>query len=57
MAVDIQRLVVGFIIQADFFPGGPTGFFADMTQRTFIVKNTVYVLQTLLGDGVGVGFL
>ncbi|KAF8548458.1 hypothetical protein OG21DRAFT_1449085 [Imleria badia] len=52
VAVDIQRLVVGFITKANFFPGGPTGFFADVTQRTFIIKHTVYVLQTLLGDGV-----
>lgn len=55
MAVDIQRLVVGFITKADIFPGGPTGFFVDVTQRTFIIKNAVYVLQTLLGDGVVVG--
>jgi len=52
VAVDIQRLIVRFITKADIFPGGPTGFFADVTQRTFIIKNAVYVLQTLLGDGV-----
>lgn len=55
MVVDIQRLVVGFISKANIIPGGPTGFFADVTQRTFVIKNAVYILQTLLGDGVAVG--
>ncbi|KAF8129281.1 hypothetical protein EV363DRAFT_1432674 [Boletus edulis] len=45
-------LIVGFISKAGPFPGGPTRFFADVTQQTFIIKYTVYVLQTLLGDGV-----
>ncbi|KAH0830151.1 hypothetical protein J3R83DRAFT_1499 [Lanmaoa asiatica] len=52
LMVDIYRLIYGFITKADIFPGGPTGFFADVTQRTFIIKNAVFVLQTLLGDGV-----
>ncbi|KAI9570733.1 hypothetical protein HD554DRAFT_2017845 [Boletus coccyginus] len=54
VVVDIQRLVVGFISKANIIPGGPTGFFADVTQRTFIIKNAVYILQTLLGDGVAI---
>lgn len=45
----------GFVINADTFPGGPVDFFADMTQTTFIIKNAVYILQTLLGDAVVVG--
>lgn len=53
--VDIQRLIDGFITEVDIFPGGPTGFFADVTQRTFLIKNAVYALQTLLGDAVVVG--
>ncbi|KAN0073790.1 hypothetical protein V8E55_012044 [Tylopilus felleus] len=52
VVVDIYRLVLGFAIKANFFPRSPAGFFTDATQRTFIIKNVVYVLQTLLGDGV-----
>ncbi|KAG8217092.1 hypothetical protein J3R82DRAFT_5119 [Butyriboletus roseoflavus] len=51
VTVDIQRLVDGFVTEADI-PGGPTVFFADVTQRTFLIKCVVYVLQTLLGDAV-----
>lgn len=54
--VDIQRLVDGFITKAGIFPGGSAGFFADVTQRAFIIKNAAYVLQTLLGDAVVVSF-
>ncbi|KAG2336886.1 hypothetical protein BDR05DRAFT_1005484 [Suillus weaverae] len=32
-------------------PGGPNAFFADIRQETFIAKNVIYTLQTLLGDG------
>jgi hypothetical protein len=36
----------------DTYPGGPVAFFADVTQNTFVIKNAIYTLQTLLGDGV-----
>lgn len=55
MTVDIQRLIDGFVFEANNFSGSPTNFFADVTQRTFLIKNVVYVLQTLLGDAVVVG--
>lgn len=32
--------------------GRPVAFFADVSQETFVVKCAIYVLQTLLGDGV-----
>ncbi|KAG2032986.1 hypothetical protein BDR03DRAFT_710434 [Suillus americanus] len=42
----------GLVKYRDTFPGGPVAFFADVTQDTFIIKNAIYTLQTLLGDGV-----
>ncbi|KAH7920719.1 hypothetical protein BV22DRAFT_780533 [Leucogyrophana mollusca] len=50
--VDIKRLVDGLVTYRDTFLGGPPAFFADLTQETFVFKNVVYGLQTLVGDGV-----
>ena len=38
------------ILYRDTYPGGPTAFFADVSQWTFVSKNYVYTIQTLLGD-------
>ena len=34
---------------------GPVAFFEDISQNTFVIKNAIYTLQTLVGDGVVVG--
>ncbi|KAG1841536.1 hypothetical protein DFJ58DRAFT_808062 [Suillus subalutaceus] len=52
IAVGIIRVENGLVKYRDTFPGGPVAFFADLTQETFVVKNAILVLQTLLGDGV-----
>ncbi|KAG1847096.1 hypothetical protein C8R48DRAFT_615909 [Suillus tomentosus] len=52
MIVDIVRLEQGLVTYRDTFPGGPAAFFADVTQTTFVVKNIMYSLQTMLGDGM-----
>lgn len=40
------------MLQRDTFPGGPQAFFADGAQLTFMARNSIFVLQTLLGDAV-----
>jgi len=50
--MDIYRIEQGLVAQRNTFPGGPPAFFADVTQPTFVMKNIIYTLQTLLGDGV-----
>lgn len=50
--MDIIHLEHGLVKYRDTFPGGPVAFFADVTQVTFVIKNAIYTLQTLLGDGV-----
>ena len=50
--VDIVRVEEGLVRYRDTFPGGPPAFFADVAQVTFVIKNAIYVMQTLLGDGV-----
>jgi hypothetical protein len=40
------------VLQRDTFPGGPQAFFADVAQLTFMSRNSIFLLQTLLGDGV-----
>ncbi|KAG1820606.1 hypothetical protein EV424DRAFT_886852 [Suillus variegatus] len=52
MIVDIIRIEEGLVTYRDTFPGGPAAFFADVTQITFVVKNIIYSLQTMLGDGM-----
>jgi hypothetical protein len=52
------HLEQGFVLYRDTFHGGPPAFFADIAQPIIIVKNSFYVLQTMLGDGVVVcGFI
>lgn len=55
MVVDIIRLEDGLVKYRDTFPKGPAAFFADVTQETYVAKNAIYILQTLLADGVVVG--
>lgn len=52
MVVDIVRIDEGLVKYRDTFPGGPLAFFEDVAQNTFVIKNAIYTLQTLLGDGV-----
>lgn len=51
MIVDIIRLEDGLVKYRDTFPDGPAAFFADVSQMTYVVKNAIYILHTLLGDG------
>lgn len=50
----IMRMEYGLVTYRDTFPGGPAGYFADVSQETYLIKNSIYVLQTLLGDAVAV---
>lgn len=52
MILVIIEVEDGFVKYRDTFPGGPANFFANFLQKTFIAKNVIYTLQTLLGDGV-----
>ncbi|KAG0707141.1 hypothetical protein DFH29DRAFT_797176 [Suillus ampliporus] len=52
MIVDIIRIEEGLVTYRDTFPGGPPAFFADVAQNTFVIKNGIYTLQTMLGDGM-----
>ncbi|KAG2141102.1 hypothetical protein DEU56DRAFT_941381 [Suillus clintonianus] len=48
----IIRVENGLVKYRYTFPGGPEAFLADVSQPTFLAKNVIYTLQTLLGDGV-----
>ncbi|KAG1738242.1 hypothetical protein EDB19DRAFT_907456 [Suillus lakei] len=52
MVVDIIRLEQGLVTYRDTFPGGPVAFFADSTQPAFLLKNVIYIFQTIIGDGM-----
>ncbi|KAG2355098.1 hypothetical protein BDR07DRAFT_1304190 [Suillus spraguei] len=44
----------GLVTYRDMYQGGPAAYFADVSQKIFVVKNSIYVLQTLLGDAVAI---
>ncbi|KAG1850809.1 hypothetical protein DFJ58DRAFT_793152 [Suillus subalutaceus] len=52
MIVDIIRIEQGLVTYRDTFPGGPSAFFADVAQETFVIKNAIYTLQAMLSDGI-----
>ncbi|KAG1831965.1 hypothetical protein DFJ58DRAFT_242761 [Suillus subalutaceus] len=52
MVLVIIQVEDGLVKYRDAYPGGPETFFANFRQETFIAKNVIYTLQTLLGDGV-----
>ncbi|KAG1850797.1 hypothetical protein DFJ58DRAFT_746360 [Suillus subalutaceus] len=52
MIVDIIRVEQGLVTYRNTFPGGPEAFFADIAQVTFVVKNIIYTMQTMVGDGM-----
>ncbi|KAG1742638.1 uncharacterized protein EDB91DRAFT_1051674 [Suillus paluster] len=54
MVVNIIRIDDGLVRYRDTFPGGPVAFFGDLSQQTFVIKNLIYTLQTLLGDVVAI---
>jgi hypothetical protein len=52
MIIDIIRTEEGLVQQRSTFLGGPIAFFSDVAQWSFVYKNLLYTLQTLVGDGV-----
>ncbi|KAG2344916.1 hypothetical protein BDR05DRAFT_860518, partial [Suillus weaverae] len=52
IVVNIIRVQDGLVKYRDSFPGGPAAFFEDITQKTYVIKHALYILQTLLADGV-----
>ncbi|KAI9061068.1 hypothetical protein FKP32DRAFT_1613257 [Trametes sanguinea] len=52
MIIDIVRTCRGFVFERDTYPGGPVAFFEQPSESTFVAKNAVYTVQTVLGDGI-----
>ncbi|KAG1896988.1 uncharacterized protein F5891DRAFT_957852 [Suillus fuscotomentosus] len=50
--VNIIRVEDAFVKYRYTYPGGPSAFLADVSQQTYVLKHALYVLQTLLADGV-----
>ncbi|KAG2141420.1 uncharacterized protein EDB93DRAFT_1105705 [Suillus bovinus] len=42
----------GLVKNQYVYPNGPSEYFADVSQMTYIIKHSFYVLQTLVADGV-----
>ncbi|KAG1809650.1 uncharacterized protein BJ212DRAFT_595953 [Suillus subaureus] len=52
VAVNIIHAEDGLMKYRDTFLGGPVAFFEDFSQITYLIKDTLYVMQTLVADGV-----
>ncbi|KAG2031775.1 hypothetical protein BDR03DRAFT_971775 [Suillus americanus] len=50
IVLGIIRTEYGFVT----YQGIPAVYFADASQETYVIKNSIYVLQTLLGDAVAI---
>ncbi|KAI0327856.1 hypothetical protein GY45DRAFT_1347492 [Cubamyces sp. BRFM 1775] len=50
--IDIVRACRGLVLKRNSYPGGPLAFFAQPSEWTFVAKNAVYTVQTLVGDGI-----
>ena len=50
MAVDLRRIIVGFIDRKDS-PGGSDAYFNTVSDPMYVFKNAIYAVQTNLGDG------
>ena len=55
--VHIIRVMFGLILYRDTFPGGPTAYFLDVSEWTWNAKNHIYIVQSLIGDGVVVSLV
>lgn len=51
VALGFARLIWGFIDKRDA-PGGPAGFFADVSQSPNVAKVVIHTINTILGDGI-----
>ncbi|KAJ3002432.1 hypothetical protein NUW54_g5851 [Trametes sanguinea] len=51
VATNFSRIILAFVVHADS-PGGPAAFFNELSNFTQMFGSTLYVLQTLLGDGM-----
>jgi len=52
MVVNIIRVEDGLVKDISMYPDGPSTYFADVSQQTYVIKHSFYVMQTLLADGV-----
>ncbi|KAA1478701.1 hypothetical protein DENSPDRAFT_875818 [Dentipellis sp. KUC8613] len=50
--IALVRAFEGFILFRDRYPGGPSQFFANIGDRVFIGKMSIFILQTVLGDSI-----
>ena len=51
IGVNFTRIIKAFIIYRNEL-GGPAAFFNELSEFTQIFGSTIYVAQTLVGDGV-----
>ncbi|KAI0668282.1 hypothetical protein C8Q78DRAFT_980264 [Trametes maxima] len=52
MVVNLVRLYEGFVKGGPSLPGGPEEYFGDVSRVSFVLKTTLYNVQTLILDGV-----
>ncbi|KIK48571.1 hypothetical protein CY34DRAFT_8156 [Suillus luteus UH-Slu-Lm8-n1] len=52
MVVTIIRIENGLVKYRDTWPNGPAAFFADVTEKTYLINHALYIFQTVLADGV-----
>ncbi|PBK85420.1 hypothetical protein ARMGADRAFT_1087589 [Armillaria gallica] len=52
MIVDVHHVLSGFVYKNNLLKGGPTAYFSDVSEVGFLLKISVYSVQTALADAI-----
>ncbi|KAK0479178.1 hypothetical protein IW261DRAFT_1564539 [Armillaria novae-zelandiae] len=52
MIVDVHHVLSAFIYKNNFLEGGPSAYFSDVSEVGFLLKVSIYSVQTALADAI-----
>ncbi|KAK0499214.1 hypothetical protein EDD18DRAFT_65510 [Armillaria luteobubalina] len=52
MIVDVHHVLYGFVYENDLLEGGPSAYFSDVSEVGFLLKVSLYSVQTALADAI-----
>ncbi|KAK0460393.1 uncharacterized protein EV420DRAFT_208694 [Desarmillaria tabescens] len=52
MIIDVHHVLSGFVYKDDLFEGGPAAYFSDVSEAGFLLKISIYSVQTALADAI-----
>ncbi len=52
MIVDVHHVLSGFVYKNNLLEGGPSAYLSDVSEVGFLLKVSVYSVQTALADAI-----